>query len=84
MFDSEIVIALIGLSGSALGTFGGIMANARLTSYRLQKLEDEVRKHNGVIERTHNLESHQAVLDEQIKVANHRLNDLEKVELEKK
>lgn len=51
-----IVAALIGLAGSAMGTFGGIMASARLTQYRLKKLEEKVDKHNSVIERTYRLE----------------------------
>ena len=78
--NADITVALIGLSGSALGTFSGIMANARLTSYRIQKLEEEVRKHNQVIERTNKLETNQAVFVEQIKVINHRMEDLEKKE----
>lgn len=35
-------------------------------------------KHNTVIERTFKLEEAQAVIQEQIKVANHRIGDLEK------
>lgn len=75
--QNEIVVALIGISGSALGTFGGIMANAKLTAYRIQKLEDAVNKHNGVIERTFKIEAAQELMKEQIKVANHRITDLE-------
>lgn len=36
-----------------------------------------VDKHNTVIERTYKLEETQAVMEEQIKVANHRIADLE-------
>lgn len=46
-----------------------------------QKLEDltkQVEKHNGVIERVYQLERDADVLDERIKVANHRIEDLEK------
>ena len=49
-------MALIGLAGSGLGAFGGVMASARLTQYRLKKLEEKVDKHNSVIERTYKLE----------------------------
>ena len=49
-------MALIGLAGSGLGAFGGVMASARLTQYRLKKLEEKVDKHNSVIERTYRLE----------------------------
>ena len=75
--DSNIVVALIGLAGSAIGTFAGIMVNSRLTSYRLEQLEKKVDKHNKVIDRVYKLEQHSAVTDEEIKVANHRINDLE-------
>ncbi len=48
-----------------------------LITYRLEELEKKVGKHNEVIERTYKLEQHEAVVDEQIKVANHRIEDLE-------
>ena len=54
--DNTIIVALIGLAGSGLGAFGGVMASARLTQYRLKKLEEKVDKHNSVIERTYKLE----------------------------
>ena len=54
--DNTIVVALIGLAGSGLGAFGGVMASARLTQYRLKKLEEKVDQHNGLIERTYRLE----------------------------
>ena len=54
--DSSIAVALIGLAGSGLGAFGGVMASARLTQYRLKKLEEKVQAHNSLIERTYRLE----------------------------
>ena len=54
--DNTIIVALIDLAGSGLGAFGGVMASARLTQYRLKKLEEKVDKHNSVIERTYRLE----------------------------
>lgn len=76
--QTEIVVALIGLVGSAIGAFTGIVVSAKLTAYRLEELEKKVDKHNTVIERTYKLEEAQAVIQEQIKVANHRIGDLEK------
>lgn len=52
----EIIVALIGLAGSGLGAFIGVMTSAKLTQYRLQKLEEKVDRHNQVIERTYKLE----------------------------
>lgn len=40
----------------------------------------KVDKHNTVIERTYKLEETQAVIQEQIKVVNHRISDLEREE----
>lgn len=74
---TEIITALIGLGGSAIGSIIGIIANSKLTSYRIQQLEKKVDKHNNLIERTYKLEQHNAVVDEEIKVANHRIDDLE-------
>lgn len=54
--NDTIVAALIGLAGSGLGAFGGVMASARLTQYRLKKLEEKVQAHNNLIERTYRLE----------------------------
>ena len=75
---TDIMVALIGLAGSAFGAFIGVLASAKLTNYRIEQLEKKVDKHNTVIERTFKLEEAQAVIQEQIKVANHRIGDLEK------
>ena len=45
--------------------------------YRLSQLEKKVDLHNNVIERTYKLEDRADVIDERIKVANHRIEDLE-------
>ena len=37
---TEIIISLITLLGSALGTFGGIFVNSKLTAYRIEQLEN--------------------------------------------
>ena len=74
---TEIIVALIGCAGSA-AAFCGILVNTKLTTYRLEQLEKKVDKHNTVIERTFKLEEAQAVMQEQIKVANHRIEDLER------
>lgn len=42
--------------GTVIGTFSGIMASTKLTSYRLEQLEKKVDKHNNLIERTYRLE----------------------------
>ena len=65
--DNTIIVALIGLAGSGLGAFGGVMASARLTQYRLKKLEEKVDKHNSVIERTYRLEGRMTEVEHDIR-----------------
>lgn len=74
---TEITVALIGLLGSGLGAFVGILTSTKLTSYRLEQLEKKVEKHNNIIERTYKLEEEEKVTEEKIKVINHRIDDLE-------
>lgn len=76
--DTTVLSALLALIGSLVGTFGGIVTTNNLTRYRLKKLEEKVDKHNQVIDRTYKLEQRAAVLDEEIKVANHRIEKLER------
>lgn len=75
--DSTIIIALISFAGTLLGTFGGIVTSNKLTTYRIEQLEKKVEKHNNVIERVHELEKEKAVFEEELKVANNRIKDLE-------
>lgn len=73
----EIVVALIGVVGSAIGAFLGIVVNTKLTNYRLEQLENKVNKHNNLIDRTYKLEQSATLQDEKLAVANHRIEDLE-------
>ena len=75
--DNTVIVALVSLLGTVIGTFGGIMASNKLTVYRIEQLEAKVNKHNNLIERTFKLEEQEAILDEKIRVANHRIDDLE-------
>lgn len=54
-----------------------------LIDYRLEQLEKKVDKHNSVVERTYKLEELTALQEEKIKVANHRIEDLERKDEEK-
>ena len=74
----NVIVALIAFGGTLVGTFGGIITSSRLTNYRIQQLEKKVDKHNTLVERTFRLEETCSVLDEKIKVANHRIEDLER------
>lgn len=51
-----------------------------LMEYKISELTERVNKHNNTIERTFKLERRMDVQEEQIKVANHRIEDLERTE----
>lgn len=53
-------------------------ATRKLIEYKIEELSKRVEKHNNVIERTYKLEELTTLQDEKIKVANHRIDDLEK------
>lgn len=77
--SETIIVALLALVGTLIGSVAGIMTANKLTNYRIEQLEKKVEKHNNVVERVFRLEEKDAVHEEQIKVANHRIEDLEKV-----
>lgn len=78
---TEIVTALIALVGSAIGSLCGILINTKLSNYRIEQLEQKVDKHNNLVERVYKLEQDDAVIEEKIAVANHRIEDLEKIQV---
>ena len=72
--NDEIMIALLALIGTLSGTFGGILTSSKLTAYRIQQLENKVDTHNNFALRI-------PIIEEKIKVLNHRVEDLEKEDL---
>ena len=69
--STEIIVAIVSFAGTLVGTFGGIITSTRLTDFRIRALEKRVEKHNTYITRI-------PVIEEQIKVSNHRIDDLER------
>lgn len=69
---STILVALISLVGTLIGSYSG----AKLTIYRIEQLEKKVDKHNNFAERI-------PVIEKEISVANHRIDDLERHEEER-
>lgn len=66
--ETEIIVAILSLIGTALGTYGGIRTANKLTNHRIEQLEKKVDKHNTIIERTYRLEEKVKNLEEDIKV----------------
>lgn len=67
--SETVIVGLLSLAGTLVGTFGGIITANKLTTYRIGKLEEQVNKHNNLIERTFRLEGR---MDE----AEHDIKDL--------
>lgn len=67
----EIVVAVCSL----LGTLAGIMTANKLTMYRIEQLEEKVKKHNNLIERM-------VVVEQSTRSAHHRIDSLEELERE--
>ena len=73
-----IIVSLIGLAGSAIGSILGVLASARLTSYRLEQLEKRVQAHNNLIERMYHVEERTELQEEKIRAADRRIENLER------
>lgn len=74
---TNIVIAALGFAGALAGAYFSNRKAQALMEYRLEELEKKVDKHNNLVERTYRLEEQAALLEKDIKVANHRIDDLE-------
>lgn len=75
--SETVIVAIISLAGTLFGTLGGIVASGKLTGYRIDRLEEQVKKHNNLVERMYKLEERTTVAEEQIKAAETRLDRLE-------
>jgi type VI protein secretion system component VasK len=73
-----IIVAVLGLVGTLAGSYLANRKSTALIVYRLEQLEQKVSKHNKLVERTYALEEAVALAEERQKVANHRIDDLEK------
>lgn len=68
--DNTVIMAIVSFLGTCVGTLGGILTSNKLTNFRIQRLENKVDEHNNFGKRL-------PVVEEQIKVINHRISDLE-------
>lgn len=83
--DNNILLGLLTLLGTAIGTLGGIFASAKLTNFRIQQLEEQVKKHNSIVERTfaveHDISNIQEDMDKfatELKEASTNINSMDK------
>lgn len=69
--DSNILVAILSLLGTGVGSLAGILTANKLVNYRLQQLENKVNAHNNLIDRTYKLEA-------RMSEAEHDIGDLRK------
>lgn len=65
--SDTVIVALLSLAGTLIGSGLGVVASSRLTSYRLEQLERRVQAHNNLIERTFVLEGKMAECEHDIR-----------------
>ena len=65
----SVSVGVLSLTGTIIGSFSGM----RLMSYRIEQLEKKVDKHNNFAERV-------PLVEHEIKVFKHRIEDLEEIE----
>lgn len=65
--SDTVIVGLLSLLGTLAGTFGGIVTANKLTTYRIERLEEKVNKHNGMIERMYAAEGAIAELQHDVR-----------------
>jgi len=73
----SIIVAALALVGTLAGTYFSNRKSSALIAYRLEELERKVQAHNNLVERMYQVEERTELQEEKIKVANHRIQDLE-------
>ena len=79
---SSCITATVTLVICLLNNHGQQEKTRALMEYKLDELTKRVDEHNHVVERTYSIERELSIQKEQIKVANHRIEDLEGIEHE--
>lgn len=64
-----VIVAILSLLGTSVGSILGIMTANKLTVYRIEQLEKKVDKHNSVIERT-------TIIERDVKTAFNRIDEM--------
>lgn len=54
--SDAILVGILSLAGTLIGSIAGILTANKLTNYRIEQLEKKVDKHNSVVERVFKLE----------------------------
>lgn len=66
---NEVIVGLLSLGGTVIGTFTGILTSTNLVKYRLAQLEKKVELHNNAMERL-------ALAEKEVKVIWHSIDEI--------
>lgn len=67
--EPEIVVAVLSMCGTAVGSVAAVMAANKMSNYRISQLEKAVEKHNNLCERM-------IIVEQSTKSAHHRLDEI--------
>ena len=76
--DPTIIIAIISLIGTCVGTIGGIITTNKLTNYKIEQLQRKVDAHNNLITRTYELEKNMGIVFQKIEENKSDIQDIKK------
>lgn len=65
--DSTVIVALLALLGTTIGSVAGILTANKLVNYRINQLEEKVSKHNNLIDRMYKVESRVTLLEDELR-----------------
>lgn len=65
----EVAVAICSLIGTLVGSLAGILTSNKLTIYRIEQLEEKVKKHNNLVERM-------VIVEQSTKSAHHRIDEI--------
>ncbi len=68
--DSTIIVSVISMLGTVVGSMMGVMKSNDKTLYRIEQLEKKVEAHNNLVERM-------TIVEQETKSNNNRLKRLE-------
>lgn len=74
---SAIIVCVVTVNANHRRMLSELEKRDELQMYRIEQLEKKVDKHNNLVERTYQLERVADVHEEKLRVANHRIDDLE-------
>ena len=75
-----IIAALVSAGAAILVCVINHNKTVALMEFKIDQLTEQVRKHNNLVERMYKVEEQTSIQEEKLKVANHRIDDLERRE----